>query len=128
MSWTYSCPHCGSVLNPDATIILIGVRGEDRVMVGLRPEPGDYQVAVPPGFAIEPGSRWDFECPLCRESLVSEVSDELCCLDMIARGLRHRVYFSRTAGEYATFVLSAEGIEQYGEHADRHSLDILEHV
>ncbi|HSN54213.1 MAG TPA: hypothetical protein VLT32_06055 [Candidatus Sulfomarinibacteraceae bacterium] len=128
MSWVYSCPHCGSVLNPDETIILIGVREDVRVMVGLRPEPGDYRVSVPPGFAIEPGSVWGFQCPLCRDSLISELSDELCCLDMIARGVRHRVYFSRTAGEHATFVLSAEGLEQYGEHADRHSLEILEHV
>ena len=45
---------------------------------------------------------------------------------MIAEGAKHRVYFSRIAGEHATFVISAEGIERFGQHSDRHSLEMLE--
>jgi len=77
---------------------------------------------------IEAGSSWDFSCPLCQESLVSDISPTLCCMDMVAKDVRHRVYFSRIAGERATFVISAEDIEHHGEHAGRHSLEILQFV
>ena len=47
---------------------------------------------------------------------------------MVTKDVRHRVYFSRAAGERATFVISAEGIEHHGEHAGRHSLELLQLV
>jgi len=125
MQWVYSCPHCGGILNPEKTIMLIGEQGSDRVMVGLHPKPGNYRVCVPQGFEIVAGSRWDFVCPICHHNLVTEVAPDLCCLDMVTEEIRHRVYFSRIAGEHATFVITAEGIERHGEHADRHSLEIL---
>jgi hypothetical protein len=128
MQWVYSCPHCKAILNPDATIMLVGVSDDDRIMVGFHPEPGNYRISIPVGHVIEVGSRWDFECPLCRRSLTAEIAPDLCCLDMVTEGARHRVYFSRIAGEHATFVISAEGIEPHGEHAKRHSLEILELV
>jgi hypothetical protein len=45
---------------------------------------------------------------------------------MATQGVRHRLFFSRTAGERATFVVSAEGIQTHGEHAERHSLEMLD--
>lgn len=126
MRWSYTCPHCRGVLNRDETIMLTASSGDDEIIIGLHPVPGNYRISLPPGFEIEPGSRWDFSCPSCRESLVSELSPELCCLEMVTKDVRHRVYFSRTAGDHATFVISAEGIERHGEHATRHSLEMLE--
>jgi len=128
MSMIYSCPHCGGVLNPESSIILIGSSDGDTIIIGFHPVPGNYRISLPPGRRVEPGSVWDFACPLCRSSLVSDLSPQLCCLDMVMKDVRHRVYFSRIAGEHATFVISAEGIERFGEHADRHSLEILEFV
>jgi len=128
MRWNYSCPHCRGILSREDSIMLIGTHGEDRIIFGFHPAPGNYEISLPPGFSIEEGSRWQFYCPLCHESLLSDLSDELCCLDMVTKDVRHRVYFSRTAGEHATFVISAEGIERHGEHADRHSLELLELV
>lgn len=128
MRMSYSCPHCGAVLNPDVSIMLIGTHAGRSIMIGFHPVPGNYRISLPPGVEIDAGSNWDFTCPLCRESLVSEVSDQLCCLDMVMGEDHHRVYFSRVAGEHATFVISAEGIERFGEHAERHSLEILEFV
>jgi hypothetical protein len=43
MSWSYSCPHCSAGLNPDETIVLVGELGDQRILVGLHPEPGNYQ-------------------------------------------------------------------------------------
>jgi hypothetical protein len=45
---------------------------------------------------------------------------------MATQGVRHRLYFSRTAGEHATFVITAEGIKTLGRDAERHSLEMLE--
>ena len=71
------------------------------------------------------GTRWSFSCPVCDRSLVSELSDELCAIDMCSRDERHRVYFSRIAGEEATFVVSAEGLlTDHGVHTDQY----LEHM
>jgi hypothetical protein len=63
---------------------------------------------------------------VCDRSLVAEVAPELCALDMATQGVRHRLYFSRTAGEQATFVISAEGITSLGKDAEQHSLEMLE--
>lgn len=126
MRWSYTCPFCREVLNRNDTIMLTAICGDDEIMIGLHPRPGNYEVATPPGFELEPGSRWDFICPSCRESLVSDLSPDLSCLDMVTKSARHRVHFSRVAGEHATFVISSAGVERHGEHAERHSLEILE--
>jgi hypothetical protein len=128
MRWSYSCPHCNGILNRQNSVLLVGTHGEDRIIIGFHPAPGNYKISLPPGCEIEPGSSWSFSCPLCQQSLVSDISPELCCIDMVTTGVRHRVYFSRIAGEHATFVISAEGVERHGDHADRHSLEMLELV
>jgi hypothetical protein len=62
---------------------------------------------------------------VCRESLVTDVSTDLCALDVHTGSESHRVFFSRVAGERATFVVSAEGmLKDYGLHTDRY----LEHL
>jgi len=129
MRWSYSCPHCASCLNPDETVVLVGEHGGVRALVGLHPEPGNYQVYAPPGIEIAAGSRWSFYCPVCQTSLVTEVSGGLCAIDGPYEGPKHRVYFSPVAGEHATFLVSAEGIvERHGDHAERHSLELLEQI
>lgn len=125
MHWTYSCPHCAATLNPDRNIVLRAEREDRRILVGFHPQPGNYEVELPPGEAMEPGTCWTFSCPVCDHDLVSELSEELCALDMSLHDERHRVYFSRIAGEKATFVVSAEGLlTDHGVHTDRH----LEHL
>lgn len=129
MRWIYSCPHCGAILNPDETVVLVAAHGSTRVLMGFHPAPGNYQAFVPPGVVIEPGEAWDFSCPLCHASLVSYVDRSLCALDLQTGTERQRVYFDRTAGQRATFVVSAEGaVTVHGADADRHSLELLEFV
>ena len=126
MRWTYSCPHCEAMLNPDETVILIGQHDADLFLVGLHPEPGNYRAYLPPGHDVVEGSQWNFLCPVCHRSLGAAIEPELCAIDMVSENVRHRVYFSRTAGDHATFVISAEGIERLGKDAGRHSLEMLE--
>ena len=125
MNWTYTCPHCRAVLNPDESIMLLAERGELCCLVGFHPQPGNYEVYLPPAVEMPAGTRWSFSCPVCRQALTAELSDELCALDMTSGGDPHRVYFSRVAGEQATFVVTAEGLlTDHGIHTDRH----LEHL
>ena len=128
MRWTYSCPHCESMLNPDETVVLIGKCGPLRLLIGFHPEPGTYRAYLPPGTQLQEGSLWDFSCPVCNHSLVAEIAPGLCALDMATQGVRHRLFFSRTAGEQATFVITAEGVKNHGRDAEKHSLEILELV
>jgi len=114
------------MLNPDETVILIGECGPHRIMMGFHPQPGTYRAYLPPEFTIQEGSTWDFRCPVCSHSLVTDATPELCALDMATQGVRHRLFFSRTAGEYATFVITAEGTEIHGKDADQHSLEMLD--
>jgi len=125
MHWTYTCPHCSARLNPEQSIVLRAEREGRRLLVGFHPQPGNYEVDLPPGETMEPGTLWEFSCPVCDHSLVSELSDDLCALDMRSGNEHHRVYFSRIVGEEATFVVSAEGmLTDHGIHTDKY----LEHL
>jgi len=125
MHCSYSCPHCDSPLNPEDRVVLRAEHGEQRFLAGLHPQPGNYSVDLPPGEEMVQGTRWEFFCPVCDHSLVSDLSEDLSALDVHSAGETHRVYFSRIAGEEATFVVSAEGmLEDYGIHTDRY----LEHL
>jgi len=126
MDWTYSCPHCHAVLNPDQSIILLAEHDELRCLVGLHPQPGNYEVYLPPEVEMPAGTRWAFSCPLCRQPLTTEISADLCAIDMTIGGDPHRVYFSRIAGEEATFVVSAEGLlTDHGVHTDRYLENLI---
>ena len=119
MRWIYSCPHCRAGLNPDETIILVGVCGRIRSLVGLHPQPGNYEIYTGADSEINQGEQWDFLCPLCHHSLATEDDTTLCALDLEVKGKRRQVVFSSIAGEKATFVVSKTGIEErHGEHAE----------
>ena len=58
---------------------------------------------------------------MCRQALTTDISDDLCALDVHSGGDSHRIYFSRVAGEQATFMITAEGLlKDYGVHTDRY--------
>jgi hypothetical protein len=116
------------MLNPDETVVLIGECGPHRILIGLHAEPGNYRAYLPPEFKLQKGSMWEFFCPVCSRSLSTEIAPELCALDMAVQGVRDRLYFSRTAGEQATFVITAEGVTSHGRDAETHSLEMLELV
>jgi hypothetical protein len=109
-------------------VVLLAESGDRRFLAGLHPQPGNYEVELPPGEEMPPGTRWEFFCPVCERSLVSELSEDLCALVVTSPGEPRSVYFSRIAGEEATFVVSAEGLlKDYGIHTDRY-LERLVHA
>jgi len=118
MSWSYGCPKCGARLNPRQSIILIGRRGGDDMLVGFHPEPGNYEVFLPPGVDKAKGEEWEFFCPVCRENLQSEHNEKLCAVSLFEGDHTREVLFSRVAGEQVTFVVADRRVEQqFGEHA-----------
>jgi hypothetical protein len=94
------------MLNPDQTVVLLAIQGDRKLLIGFHPEPGNFDVYLPPDVTLAEGERWDFHCPVCRESLRSGELENLCELRMSEQGRKHRVFFSRVAGEHATFLVS----------------------
>jgi hypothetical protein len=100
-------------------IVLLAMRSGASMLVGFHPEPGNYDVYLPPGAQIEDGSVWDFHCPLCRASLKNEQHENLAELALDEGGRRKRLLFSRVAGEHATYVITeSDQAISHGEHQD----------
>lgn len=118
MAWIYSCPKCGSVVNPGGQMIaLVAMRAGSQLLIGFHPEPGNYDVYLPPGVDLPPGSVWSFHCPVCHFSLESVRHANLCELEFDDGGARKWLLFSRICGEHATIVIddSREAVG-HGEH------------
>jgi len=123
MSWEYSCPQCKVMLNPEHSVILAMQRDNVRMLVGLDPQLGKYEVKLPPDVVVEEGSRWDFSCPVCQAMLDSNDNPDLCELELSMDDGPLRILFSRIAGEHATFVLNETTLnEKHGKDSGRYDL------
>jgi hypothetical protein len=122
MEWTFYCPKCGAAVNPGGIVTLVASRGSVTIMLGFNPEPGNYDLYLPPGIALPPGTEWSFSCPVCRADLTCADHLKLCELVLAVGNERRRLLFSRIAGERATYVLrnGDDGIERHGDHSDRY--------
>ncbi|MFO8071424.1 MAG: hypothetical protein R6V85_06075 [Polyangia bacterium] len=119
MSWTYSCPYCDCVVNPDETVILVAERNNQQMLIGFHPQPGNYTIYVPQSVQLSRGDVWEFFCPLCRANLRSEEHPHLAALLVWQGDVRRRVLFSRVVGEQATYIVQDKDVAQrLGEHAD----------
>lgn len=126
MKWVYACPACTAMLNPGENIVLVGVLEDRRMLLAFSPEPGNYDLRVPPHTTITPGLRFDFRCPVCQQSLVAAEHEDMCTLDLIEGSARRRIFFSRVAGEHATIVLADKQVTGYGEHAPKYMQHFLQ--
>ncbi len=123
MAWTYSCPHCGNVVNPDETVILLAILGESQMLVGLHPQPGNYTTYLPPGVQINVGDKWNFYCPLCRADLTDQEYNDLCALILHEGKTGRRVLFSKISGQRATYLIKDEQLDEiHGEDAKKHDV------
>jgi len=116
----YYCPHCRKLLNPGTLVVFIVDHDRERELVLLAPELGDYSIIYPASLTFELGTLYTFRCPLCRADLSSNLDQRLVdILSLTDDGSPVRVSFSRVFGEQATFVFASDGVDQYGEHAER---------
>jgi hypothetical protein len=119
MERIYKCPECKTVLNPERAVILAAKRDDQRLLVGFHPEPGNYELYVPPGTTFQAGDKWEFFCPVCTCKLTTTEDENLCGLEQEAgNGETRKVYFSRIAGEKATYVICGQKLEaKHGKDA-----------
>jgi hypothetical protein len=120
VGWTYRCTWCGSALTlgKDLVVLLAVCEGASMIL-GFNTQPGNYEIYLPPGETIEPGTVWDFHCPVCRASLKHAQHENLAELALDEEGQRKRLLFSRVAGEHATYVITeSEQAESLGEHSE----------
>lgn len=125
MKWSYRCPHCKALLNPGATVMLVGIHDDQRLLVGFHPEPGNYEIFFPPECALKEGDIWQFLCPVCQVDLLSNDNDSMCALELLEGDNEPiQVLFSRVAGQQATFIVNQREVQSYGTHA----ADIYKHL
>ncbi len=121
MKKKFVCPHCKGVLNPNVKIILLADTGEARGLVLLSPQPGNYKYLCDSSLEkhLRHGETIDFACPVCHADLMAASDPSLAALElhMESHPVR-RVEFSRVFGTHATFVISEDEVDAYGEDAD----------
>lgn len=113
----YSCPKCARALNMRNGIVLIGELGERKTVFVFDPEPGKYDIDIADDQAVEPGTKWEFSCPLCNENLTTDFNSRLAQLQMTEGDEIRTVVFSKVCNEHATFVLGGEHMESLGDKA-----------
>jgi hypothetical protein len=119
MKRTYTCPACKGVLNPENAIILRASDEGRQMLLGLHPEPGNYELFIPDGSELPPGSTWRMSCPLCDATLRLGASGRLCLVHMEEGGEAKEVWFSPAAGQRLTFVVNVDGeVEHFGDSDD----------
>lgn len=123
MGRSYYCPHCRKLLNPGTKVIFLVENGPDLELVLLSPKLGDYSVVASRSMKLLDGAIYTFRCPLCRVDLTSNIDNKL--VELLSRKEDDdspvRVSFSRIHGEHATFLMADDGIDRFGEHADRYA-------
>lgn len=122
MGRSYYCPHCRKLLNPGTKVIFLVENGPESELVLLSAKLGDYSVVHSRSMTLLDGAIYTFRCPLCRTDLTSNLDNKL--VELLSRGgdddAPVRVSFSRIHGEHATFLMADDGIDRFGEHADRY--------
>ncbi|NOZ01830.1 MAG: hypothetical protein GXP54_08070 [Deltaproteobacteria bacterium] len=115
----YFCPHCGATLNPNIKIILLISNGDQKGLVLASPQPGDYELIVPRELTLKNGDLVTIECAVCGADLKSNVDEKLAKVGFRdSTGEGGHVDFSRVFGEHATYFVTRESVQSYGEHAD----------
>ena len=95
----------------------MGQLAERRTVFVFDPEPGKYEIDIADGEPVEPGTTWEFSCPLCGESLTTEFNRRLAQLQMVDGDNLRLIVFSKVADEHATFVLGGTALEAHGDDA-----------
>jgi hypothetical protein len=109
------------MLNPGTKVIFLVENGSDREMVLLSANLGEYSVVHSRAMTFEEGKVYTFRCPICRADLTSSLDKNL--VDILTKtddDVLVRVSFSRIFGEQATFLRAPDGVDFYGQHAERY--------
>ncbi len=119
MTRDYFCPRCRAHLNPNVKIVLSMRRGDSSGLALLDPQPGNYQLLLSRDFALRDGDEVEVRCPVCAATLESPASAKLARVAFeFEDGSRGFVDFARTIGLHATYVLTEQRVQSFGENAE----------
>lgn len=127
MKTDFKCPHCANLLNVGENIVFsTRNRWGGEGLILLHPGLGNYEVIRHPAFEAPKGEVLQFFCPYCNKELGTDRHKNLVKILMTDdTGQEFEIYFSRIAGEHATYKLTGRSVEIFGEDASEY-LDALQ--
>lgn len=122
MEKQYVCPHCSTHVYVGNFIILLGRnKNNEKGLILLHPEVGNYSSIKHPGFQINSKEPIELFCPACHKNLASDFDANLSHLKLIENDKFYDIYFSRIAGEKSTYVVDGETVSASGDHSDNYT-------
>ncbi len=120
----YICPECrGHLMVGEYIILAARNQREERGILLLHPEIGNYSSIKHPTFKYATGDPIDFYCPMCQYYLQSRFDKNLVHVILVDMDEKeYDVYFSRIAGEKSTYQVSDNStVTSTGEDSHRYT-------
>jgi predicted nucleic-acid-binding Zn-ribbon protein len=120
----YICPKCSAHLRIKDNIVLTVKKGNKKSLVLLSPEVGNYDIFYHhESSEIESGDKVEVFCPVCSANLdAGGKLNNLAHIIMIEdSGEKSDLYFSKVIGEKATYKVSGQKIDRFGDDASNYN-------
>lgn len=125
MESNYICPHCKSNLKPNKHIVFsVHAEADKKGLIMLSPQIGNYEIIHDQdSTGIIAGDKLKVYCPVCFERLgVDDVDENLAMIEIIDQdGNRSKLYFSKIVGEKATYKITGDDVERFGENHEAYN-------
>jgi len=119
----FICPKCKEHIRVgDHLVFKVKNSKKQSGILLLSPQIGNYTNVKHPTFKIVQGEFLDFYCPLCSNSLKSDIHQNLAHVIMQdVKGKSFNVNFSQIAGEHSTYETGGDSVHAAGEDAGRYT-------
>ncbi|HRY98841.1 MAG TPA: hypothetical protein P5550_07270 [Bacteroidales bacterium] len=115
------CTVCRSQLRIGEYLVLsLKNRWNDKGLVLLNAEPGNYSVTTHSSFTVKEGEDYTFYCPVCHTVLNDKEKPHLVKLFMEEDGRSTVIYFSSIAGEKVTIMVNDREVKELGPDQARY--------
>ncbi|MFP3861289.1 MAG: hypothetical protein ACLFUW_10740 [Bacteroidales bacterium] len=116
MHYDYYCPMCKGQLRVNDNLVFVAKsKKNEKGLIFLSPELGNYRTSKHPSFNIEEGEVYKFLCPICHATLNKEKNDKLVKVFMVdEKGHEYEIFFSGIAGEKCTYKMRDKQVEGIG--------------
>jgi hypothetical protein len=117
MELNYLCPECKSLLNiGDKIVLSVRLKNKQNGLLLFEKILGNYNVKKQNILHYKDGDLVEFFCPICHETLQSTIHTNLIRLILVDEEENESdIFFSRIAGEHATYKISGKEIEPFGK-------------
>jgi hypothetical protein len=117
----YLCPKCRSQIRVGDHIV-IAAQGPDneKGLILLSPEVGDYEKTTHPDFVLKEGVKYVLSCPVCHANLHDSKKENLAKLFLMEDDHEYDFYISTIVGEEVTYKIHEHEVEDFGFHRERY--------